>query len=166
MQLLEAALEADPLSLDLRRVLTYVQLSIGLYQEARDNARRVLDVDPTFPFVANYLRWALLFNGERAAALEQLEEFSVGRPGVRGYIHAINGRRAEAEAIAAQFTHLPQRQAEIYGLLGDKDRALEALERLAAVNALKAAAYLNHPEIGLRGDPRVQAFRRKLRIPQ
>ena len=166
LQLLEAALEADPLSLDLRRVLSYVQLSIGLYQEARDNARRVLDVDPTFPFVANYLRWALLFNGERAAALEQLEEFSVGRPGVRGYIHAINGRRAEAEAIAAQFTHLPQRQAEIYGLLGDKDRALEALERLAAVNAVKAAAYLNHPEIGLRGDPRVQAFRRKLRIPQ
>ncbi|HEX2462201.1 MAG TPA: protein kinase [Vicinamibacterales bacterium] len=166
LKLLEAALEADPLSLDLRRVLSYVQLSIGLYQEARDNARRVLDVDPTFPFVDNYLRWALLFNGERAAALKQLEEFSVGRPGVRGYIHAINGRRAEAEAIAAQFTHLPQRQAEIYGLLGDKDRALEALERLAAVNALKAAAYLNHPEIGLRGDPRVQAFRRKLRIPQ
>jgi hypothetical protein len=50
--------------------------------------------------------------------------------------------------------------------LGDKDRALEALERLAAVNAGRAAAYLNQPEIGLRGDPRVQAFRRKLRIPQ
>jgi eukaryotic-like serine/threonine-protein kinase len=166
LKLLEAALEADPLSLDLRRALSHAQLSAGLYAEARDNARRVLDVDPTFPFVDNFLRWALLFNGERAAALEQLEEFSVGRPGVRGYIHAINGRRAEAEAIAAQFTHLPQRQAEIYGLLGDKDRALEALERLAAVNAGRAAAYLNQPEIGLRGDPRVQAFRRKLRIPQ
>jgi TolB-like protein/Tfp pilus assembly protein PilF len=166
LKLLETALEADPLSLDLRRTLVYVQLSAGLYQEARDNARRVLDVGPNPPFVDYYLGLALLFNGERAAALEQLEKFSVGRPGVRGYIHAINGRRAEAEAIAAQFAHLPQRQAEIYGLLGDKDRALEALERLAAVNAGRAAAYLNNPEIGLRGDPRVQAFRRKLRIPQ
>jgi tetratricopeptide (TPR) repeat protein len=166
LKLLETALEADPLSLDLRRNLVYVQLSAGLYQEARDNARRVLDVGPNPPFVDYYLGLALLFNGERAAALEQLEKFSVGRPGVRGYIHAITGRRAEAEAIAAQFAHLPQRQAEIYGLLGDKDRALEALERLAAVNAGRAAAYLNNPEIGLRGDPRVHAFRRKLRIPQ
>jgi hypothetical protein len=60
---------------------------------------------------------------------------------------------------------LPQRQAEIYGLLGDKDRALEALERLAALNPIRAATYLNNPEIGLRGDPRAAAFRRKLGFP-
>ena len=83
------------------------------------------------------------------------------------YIHAINGRRAEAEAIAATFAHLPQRQAEIYGLLGDKDRALEALERLAAVNPGRAARYLADPSLlALRGDPRVEAFRRKMGFPQ
>jgi tetratricopeptide (TPR) repeat protein len=169
VKLLEAALEVDPLSLDLRRVLAYVQLNAGLYEEARDNARSVLAVDATYPYAAGHLRWALLFTGdpgERAEALNMLEEFSAGRLGVRGYIHAINGRRAEAEAIAAQFGHLPQRQAEIYGLLGDRDRALEALERLAAINPIRAATCLNLPEIGLRGDPRVEAFRRKLRFPQ
>jgi eukaryotic-like serine/threonine-protein kinase len=176
LDLLEAALEADPEALDLRRVLAYVQLNAGLYAEARDNARRVLAVDTTHPYVDYILTWALLFNGERAEALERLEEWVgrpgglPGRPGVRGYIHAINGRRAEAEAIAAQFAaqfpHLPQRQAEIYGLLGDKDRALEALERLAAINPGRAATFLDHPEIGLRGDPRAEAFRQKLRFPR
>jgi eukaryotic-like serine/threonine-protein kinase len=166
LAVLEAALEADPLSLDLRRVLSYVQLSAGLYREARDTARDVLAVDPTLPYVENHLRWALLFNGERAEALELFERHSVGRPGVRGYIHAINGRRAEAESIAAQFDHFPHRQAEIFGLLGDEDRALEALERLAALNPARAAAFLNHPELGLRGDPRAEAFRRRLRSRQ
>lgn len=167
LKLLDAALEADPLSLDLRRLLAYAQLNAGLFGEARENARRVLAVDPAFPYAQDHLRWALLFSGEpgaRAEAIDMLEKFAAGRPGVRGWIHAVNGRRAEAEAIAAQFAHLPQRQAEIYGLLGDKDRALEALERLAAVNAGRAATYLNHPEIGLRGDPRAAAFRRKLGI--
>jgi eukaryotic-like serine/threonine-protein kinase len=176
LDLLEAALEADPLALDLRRVLADAQLNAGLYAEARDNARRVLAVDTNHPYVDYILAWALLFNGERAEALERLEKAIgrpgglPGRPGVRGYIHAINGRRAEAEAIAAQFAaqfpQLPQRQAEIYGLLGDKDRALQALERLAALNPGRAATFLNHPEIGLRGDPRAEAFRRKLRFPQ
>jgi tetratricopeptide (TPR) repeat protein len=164
---LETALEADPLSLDLRRVLAGVQLSAGLYDDAVDNCRRVLDVDPRFPFVGNFLTWALLFRGERAAALDRLEEFSVGREGVRGYIHAIHGRRAEAEAIAARFAHLPQRQAEIYGLLGDYDRALEALERLAVINPIRAAYQLARPELAtIRDDPRVKEFRRKLGFPQ
>ena len=165
-RVLQTALEADPLSLDLRRVLAFVQLCAGRYSEARDSARHVLAVDPTFPYVENHLRWALLFNGERAEALDMFERFAVGRPGVRGYIHAINGRRAEAEAIAAQFAHLPQRQAEIFGLLGDRDRALEALERLAALNPARAAAFLSHAEIGLRGDARADAFRRRLRASQ
>lgn len=166
LRVVQTALEADPLSLDLRRIVAYVQLSAGLYREARDNARQVLAVDRTFPYVENHLRWALFFNGERAEALDLFERFAVGRPGVRGYILAINGRREEAEAIAAQFGHLPHRQAEIFGLLGDKDRALEALERLSALNPVRAAAHLNHPEVGLRGDTRADALRRKLRIPQ
>jgi TolB-like protein len=165
LTLLRNALDADPESLDLLRTLAYAQLGAGQYEAARDNARRVLSVDPTFPHMTDHLRWALLFNGERAEVLAMFEEFADGRPGVPGYIHAIYGRRAEAEAIAAKFGHIPQRQAEIYGLLGDKDRALEALERLAALNAVRAARYLNHPEIGLRGDPRAEAFRRKLGFP-
>jgi tetratricopeptide (TPR) repeat protein len=86
---LEAALETDPESLSLRRMLTRAQLNSGLYRQARDNVRRVREADPSFPFVDNHDRWSLLFSGERAEALASFETFSVGRPGVRGYIHAI-----------------------------------------------------------------------------
>ena len=170
LKVMEAALAADPLSLDRRRVLGYVQLQAGQYVAARDNFQGVLDRDPGFPFADNLQRWALFFSGQpgdREKAIERFEKFSVGRPGVLGYLHAIAGRRAEAEAIAAQFAHLPQRQAEIYGLLGDGDRALEALERLAALNPIRAARHLSNPELHfLRGDPRVDAFRQKLGFPR
>jgi hypothetical protein len=41
-----------------------------------------------------------------------------------------------------------------------------ALERLAVMNPLRAGYELSNPVVGLRGDdPRVVAFRRKLRFP-
>ena len=48
---METALQADPLSLDVRRVLALAQLNAGLYADALDNCQRVLDVDPNFPGV-------------------------------------------------------------------------------------------------------------------
>jgi tetratricopeptide (TPR) repeat protein len=164
---MQAAMEADPLSLDVRRVLAIVQMSAAEHAQALANLQHIIDIDPQFPFAAQQYTWALLFNNRRDEALERLEAWAVGRIGVRGYIHAIQGRRAEAEAIAAKFAHLPQRQAEIYGLLGDADRALEALGRLAAINPGRAAMYLDAPQIAvLRGDPRSAVFRRKLGFPQ
>jgi TolB-like protein/Tfp pilus assembly protein PilF len=173
MRLLETALERDPLSLDLRRVLTRVQLNAGRFDEALKNAQRVIERDPTFPNIHQFAAWARFFRGERVEAIRWFEQFAAGddrkagtaddRVGIVGYLHAIYGRRAEAEAIAAlpQFAQLPQRQAEIYGLLGDRARALRALERLADLNPVRAAYQLTLPEVGLSlDDPAVSAFRR------
>ena len=167
VRLLEDALVADPLSLDLRRVLAVVQISAGRYDEAREHLQRILEERPDFPFVSNQLTRALFFGGRRAEALARLERFSVGRVGVTGWLHAIAGRRAEAEAIAAMFPHLPQRQAEIHGYLGDKDAVFEALSRLAEMNPVRAATYLDYPELAvIRGDDRVAAMRARLGFPQ
>ena len=69
--------------------------------------------------------------------------------------------------IAARNGDLPQRQVLIYAGLGDKDRAFEALERLAELNAHRAGSYLTYPELAsLRGDPRVQQLRDKLGFPK
>ena len=164
---LQKALDADPLSLDLRRITAYVQIAAGRYDEALQNCQRVLDEQPDFPFVDGFKTKAMFFGGRKAEALDRLNKFSVGREGVAGWIHAIHGRRAEAEAIAEKFGHFPQRQAEIYGLLGDKDRAFEALDRLADINPGRAGLYLSLPELAsLRGDPRVEALRRRLGFPK
>jgi TolB-like protein/DNA-binding winged helix-turn-helix (wHTH) protein len=166
MQLLEAALRADPLSLDVRRALAHVQISAGQYDRAIENCDRVLAVDPAFPFVAAWRMRALLHKGRLTEAIAWMEGQGRGAEGYLGYAYAVAGRRAEAQALAAQNTGYPQRQAMIYAGLGDADHAFEALERLAAINPRRTGAYLTRPElVRLRGDPRMAALRTRLGLP-
>jgi eukaryotic-like serine/threonine-protein kinase len=171
---LNEALENDPQSLDLRRILARVQLNNDQYDQALTNSRLVLRADPSFPFVGNFAMWAQLFKGERVEALKSFEKLAAGSDGkdgtaddnlgVKGWIHAINGRHAEAASIAElpKFSSFPLRRAEIYGLLGDADKTLEALEDQADLNPLRAAFYLTYPEISvLDRDPRLPDFRRR-----
>ena len=58
-------------------------------------------------------------------------------------------------------------QALIFAGLGDKDRTLEALDRMADLGALRVGRTLTYPELALlRGDPRVKAFRKKVGLPE
>jgi eukaryotic-like serine/threonine-protein kinase len=165
--ILEAALEADPLSLDLRNVLSRIQLSAGRIDDALANCRRVVAEDPDFPFAEAYCARALAAKGRTDEAVALFNKRRLSNEHGIGYVYAITGRRAEAEELAARNSHLPNRQALIYAGLGDKDRAFEALERLAVLNPRRAGAYLYYPELTvLRGDPRVQTLRRKLGFPQ
>jgi tetratricopeptide (TPR) repeat protein len=163
---LHAALDADPLSLDLRNVLARIQLSADRYDEAMANCQRVIAEDPDFPFAEEYCARALAVKGRTDEALSLFNKRPLQNEHGIGWIYAITGRRAEAQMLAARNSHLPNRQALIYAALGDKDRAFEALERLAVLNPRRAGAYLNYPELAmLRGDPRVAALRRKLGFP-
>jgi serine/threonine-protein kinase len=163
LTLLQAALEADPLSLDLRNVLSRIQLSADRFDDALANCQRVMAEDPDFPFAAEYCARALAAKGRTDEALALFNRRrSLNEHGI-AYVYAITGRRAEAEALAAQNAHLPNRVALIWAALGDRDRAFEALERLAVLNPRRAGAYLSYPELSaLRGDPRTDALRRKL----
>jgi TolB-like protein/Tfp pilus assembly protein PilF len=166
MQLLETALLADPLSLDVRRILAHVQTNAGLYDRAIENCDRVLAVDPGFPFVKGWRVRALLHKGRVREAIAWMETQGGGAEGYLGYAYAVSGRLGEAEALAAKNENHPQRQAMIYAGLGDTDRAFAALERLVAVNPMRAAAYLTRPELDrLRGDARMVALRGKLGLP-
>jgi hypothetical protein len=54
----------------------------------------------------------------------------------------------------------------VYGGLGDRERAFDALERMAALNWWRAATWMTRPEVAiLRGDPRVAELRRRLGLP-
>jgi eukaryotic-like serine/threonine-protein kinase len=164
---LQTALVLDPLSLDLRNVLSRIQLSAGQFDAALANCRRVVAEDPDFPFAEEYCARALAAKGRTDEALTLFNKRRLSNEHGIGYVYAITGRRAEAEELAARNSHLPNRQALIYAGLGDKDRAFEALERLALLNPRRAGAYLNYPElIALRGDPRGQTLRRKLGFEQ
>jgi serine/threonine-protein kinase len=166
---LNMALNVDPLSSDVQRTMSNVQISAGRFDSALDSCRRALALDPRVYGANTRCEQALLHKGSVDEAIVLMEKFIAENPlleggrgyGYLGYAYAITGRRAEAEVQAARNAGLPHHQATIYGGLGDKDRAFQAIEELAAVNPQRALSWLSRPELMLlRGDPRVTALRK------
>jgi hypothetical protein len=85
--------------------------------------------------------------------------------GFAGYIYARSDRREEAERLAAA-SNFANEQALTFAGLGDKDRTLAALDRMAVLGAQRVGIFLNYPEMALlRDDPRLKAFRKKVGLP-
>jgi predicted Zn-dependent protease len=167
LALLRIARKLDPLSFAVQRATAFVQISAGQYEDAIKNARIVVAAEPQAGFRQEvdrqFLARAPFHHGDREEALSILEQLGPGSHNFRGYAYGIMGRRAEAEALAAQHAGFPARLALINAGLGDKDRVFQALENMAAEKDPRVGVYLTYPELSLlRGDPRLKAFRRKL----
>lgn len=163
---LAAARVVDPLSLDVRRIQALVFVEAGRYADAIENCRWIRQHDPAFPYVDVWLGRALYFSGRFDEAREALERAGPQFFGYVGYLLAVSGHRAEAEALAAKNLDSPSRTMLIYAGLGDKDRAFAGLVRTAEINWWRAATWLHRPEMALlRGDPRMPALRKKLGLP-
>ena len=85
-----------------------------------------------------------------------------------GCAYARVGRREQAEEVFAATRDTAR--AEILACLGNKDRVFEALDRDAGVGPIRMGWVLNRvnresPGL-LRGDPRLQALRKKVGLPQ
>jgi hypothetical protein len=69
--------------------------------------------------------------------------------------------------LAADVSSNPFQQAVIFAGLGDKDRILEALDRMAVLGPFRIGRILIWPELALlRGDPRLRALRKKVGLPE
>ncbi len=86
--------------------------------------------------------------------------------GVLGYAYARAGRREEAEKLAVSWQGDPIVHAMTFAGLGDKERTLEALERMAPLGPFRLGRALKYPELALlRVDPRLKALRKKVGLP-
>jgi tetratricopeptide (TPR) repeat protein len=177
LRVLSVARRNDPFSLDVQREIGTVQFLAGEYKEAVVTLQHVHTLEPDFPFVESWLGRALTFAGrptEALAMLERLDGRNLGRfkPAstprspwlAQAYVKA--GRRAEAEALAAGHSASPSTLAIVDAVLGDKDAAFEALDRMAAIQPQHVAAILVDPELAaLRGDPRLSVLRERFHLP-
>jgi hypothetical protein len=67
----------------------------------------------------------------------------------------------------ANAAEYPNEQALIFAGLGDKERTVAALDRMAARGAQRVGEYLNLPELSLlRGNPQAKALRKKIGLPE
>jgi len=187
------AIDLDPSNSAAHGDLTlYVLLPLGRIDEGVRQMRIAEKRDPVSPYVQEILAWALLFSGRYDEAvghceksigateclararlgqgrIEEAIQILTGFPNTRylGYAYALAGRREEAEKIAAEVGPEAFSPALIFAGLGDKERTLEALDRVAQLGAVRVGRALNSPEFSLlRGDPRVSALRKKVGLPQ
>jgi TolB-like protein len=166
-QVLRAAMQSDPLSLDVRRELARVYVQAHRYEQALAEIEHLQSIDPDFPNVDDDRGRALMFAGRLPEAIRVLE----GPPGgwsdaALAHAYVRSGRRADAEKLALAERGYPIPQAGVYAALGDKDRALHALNRALIREPHRVAWVLAYPEMaGLRGDPRFAALRERLNLP-
>ena len=171
LQLLERAMTMDPLSLTVRRDLAFAQFLNGRFEDAIANLRRVMTTDPEFP-VSLVLARALMLAGRPEDAIDLWKRTSTSGPGgwerwlARAY--AMTGRQTEVDRLIAAHGKDPDpyHLAIIYAGLDDKERTFDALNRAADRADARAPAFLFSPETEfLRGDPRLDALKRKLKLP-
>jgi len=176
-QLLEAitatrkAVESDPLEGDGWDFLGRYLAAAGDLEESRKAFRQALRILPDSMWVQRELAFTYLLSREPAAALASFEK-------QEGWIHLTGlalahhdlGHPAEArkalDALVALADPPTYQIAQILAWWGDRDRAIEWLERGRAAQdaGLRYATYdpLLH---SLRGDPRFAAFLQKMKLP-
>ena len=169
VQLLRKAEKNDPVAPRLHSILANALIAAGRYDEA---AEQCMKLPADFPARSTWLARARLGQGRVQEAIQilvdRIEQGANGPDikGFLGYAYGRAGRRDEAEKLAAA-DQRPYAQALTFAGLGDKERTLDALERMAILGPVRLGRDLTYPEFDLvRGDPRLKALRKKLGLPE
>jgi adenylate cyclase len=164
LEQLRIAEKNDPLSPQLQFVLGWTLIAAGRNDEAVGYCNKL---PAEYPNRNMCLGRALLGQGRTEEAIRVFVESGVrANRAYLGYAYARSGRREEAEKLAMDLS--PQPRAVIFAGLGDKERALEALDRMAIiVGPVRVGSILSLPELALlHGDPRLKALRKKVGLPE
>ena len=159
---LRTAERDDPLSAEVHQITAAALLMAGRWQEAAVHASKMPDGST---LKAAWLGRALFFQGHTAEAIRLFESTGAAF-GLLGYAYAKTGRSVEAKELTAHETD-PTDQALTFAGLGDRDRAIESLERAVELGPVRLGRLLNYPEMALvRDDIRVKAFRKRIGLPE
>jgi TolB-like protein/Tfp pilus assembly protein PilF len=173
---LKRALELDPLSMIINADLSIIYLYAGRYDAAEAQARKTLEIDSR-SFVAHYyLGAALQLTSRLKEAIPEFQKavelnndpYSIA---MLAQAYARNGQTDEARKLLAHLNEMAK-SAEVpeyalalaYTSLGEKERAIEALEEgFAGGNKSYLFLLPGDPFLDdLRGDPRFEALVQKI----
>jgi TolB-like protein/Tfp pilus assembly protein PilF len=177
---LKRALELDPLSMAINADLSIGYLYARRYDEGEAQARKALEIDPRSFLARYYLGMALQLKGQLKEAIPEFQKavelnhdpYCISML-AQGY--ARNGQADEARKLLAQLSEMAKSVevpeyalALAYTSLGDKDRAIAALEHgFAGGNKSYLFLLPGDPLLDdLRGDPRFEALVQKIVAPK
>jgi TolB-like protein/Tfp pilus assembly protein PilF len=171
---LNASVALDPLSPAVYNLLGIAQLAAGHWSEAEAAFRRALEIAPNYTGVHAYLARALLFKGEKQAALQQIDlepsesALWIGRAAIN---HAL-GRQADSDAALERLAELASPNSAYllacaHASRGEGDAAFVWLDRAftqkdSSLWSIKSQPYFN----SLKSNPRYKAFLKKMNLPE
>jgi serine/threonine-protein kinase len=169
------ALELDPFSPVIHAQVAFPDFSSGEMEKAIDTYRRALAKFPGFQIAVTGVCRCLVAIGayEEAIAECQLAE-PVGKDGLLGMAYGFSGRTMEAQAALQNLDRMSRdgwvpaaNYVYVYIGLGDKERALDWLERGYDERGIFAAWLKTWPLYDpLRGEPRFKALLARMRFPE
>ena len=170
------AYELDPVSPIIHADLGGVSLAARRYDEAIQQLRATLEVDPEFYWAHRWLGMAFELKGDTQSAIAEYKRAMElnDDPSTLAFLahaYASIGRQEEARQLLAQLTEKaktryvqPYAFALVHLGLGEKDQALDWLEKAVQgagatfLNFIKTDAFFDP----LRGDPRFEAVVQKV----
>ncbi|MFZ0060603.1 MAG: tetratricopeptide repeat protein, partial [Pyrinomonadaceae bacterium] len=177
--IIKRASELDPLSGAISNAVTNIYQLQNNYQAAIDNSLKFIELDPAFPASYRDLGFSYSKLGRHDEAVAQMEKAAL--LGNRaswlladlGYVYAVAGKRTEALAIIKELeTQYIRKQAAaryvaaVYAGLGDKDKAMEWLEKdLQNKNGRLTEVRWTIPFESLHNDPRFKDLFRRMGLP-
>ncbi|MEP6549635.1 MAG: hypothetical protein ABJB95_00560, partial [Gemmatimonadales bacterium] len=175
---IQRALQLDPLNAMVRAFSGRILLFTRRYDDAIAQCREALKTDPNSPTAHGIIQQAMYEQRryKEALASERSRQLALGHPDVvaaldRGFAEGgfagAMRRAAETEASRSRATGtVSVLVATLYLRAGDKERALEWLERSYAARD-NAMPYLSIAPVydSLRGDPRFQNILRRMNLP-
>ena len=174
------AVELDPLSVIINADLVWAYAAARRFDEAEAQAGKTLEIDPRFFLVHYYLGGIRQAKGQMADAISEYQQafdlngdfYSLA--GV-GQAWARAGKKEEAQEILTRMTEeaktrhvTPYAWAVLYLGLGDKNRALNELEKAYQGGDTNYLFLLKVDPLfeDLRGDPRFEALVQKVLSPK
>jgi tetratricopeptide (TPR) repeat protein len=170
------AIELDPLSLIINADVSWLYMCARRYDDAEAQARKTLEIDPRFFLAHFYLGAVLQLKGHLADAIPEFQKaFELNNDpyslGILGQAYARAGQKQEAQKVLSRLNEQAKTQdvapyaiALVYLGLGEKERAIDVLERgfrdgeTNYLYVIKVDPLLDE----LRGDPRFDALVQKV----
>lgn len=169
------AQELDPLNINAKAWAANVFFFARRYDEAVAQVQKVLEIEPKFGWAHSILGRILIEKGmhrEGVAALRKAEELGFVHPwhlGMIGRAYVLMGNKVEAQKMLAELKEMAKKnpfadapQSMIYAALGERARAIAALERGFKrgddMAVLRTAPWWDP----LRSEPRYKALEREV----
>jgi serine/threonine-protein kinase len=175
LRLADRSVASDPLNPGMYRTRFLVLFYCGKFAEALAFTTELEKKSPEFSNWASYVGWAAVFSGnlDRAQHYFDLAPLNEYRRLVgESDLLIRQGRRADAEGKLSKMMGIygdtaNYQYAQVYAQLGEKDRAVAALDRAWAFRDNGLAWTRVDPHLNpLRGDPRYAALLAKMHFPR